>query len=103
MNLTPKDRSVIENPQKVGNIRGSDAVFTWHPFDPEGVRSSAAEPKPKHFYTREYDRTKKIIKFIGGREIYSGSEEYKLTYFVQESLKPYELPSQQYLHPAKGQ
>lgn len=94
-NLTPKEPLVINNFEKVGNIRGSDAVFTWHPFSNKSVRKNSEEPEPK-ISLRPYDTTNKIVKVFEKDEYSSG--EYKLTLFVQESLKPYELPAVKFLH-----
>lgn len=97
-NLTPKEPLVINNFEKVGNIRGSDAVFTWHPFSLKSVRKGAEEPEPK-MLLRSFDTKNKIVKILD-RDEYVDTlyANYKLTLFVQESLKPYELPSAKFLH-----
>lgn len=97
-NLTPKEPLVMNNFGKVGNIRGSDAVFTWHPFAMKCVRNSADDPE-QEISLRSYDLKNKTIKVLEkGEYIGTLSSNYKLTLFVQESLKPYELPPAKFLH-----
>lgn len=96
LNLTPREPLIIDNPAKVGNIRGSDGGFTWHPFDPKCIRMSEQEPELK-IALRPYDFEHKVVKVLQYGEPYKGSE-HKLTQYVQDSLKPYELPAKQFLH-----
>jgi len=96
LNLVPKEPLIINNPKKVGNIRGCDAVFTWHPFTYASVRKSDEEKEPEKIGLRRYDLDNKTVK-IWKNETYS-LEKYKLTEFVQYSLKNYELPPAQFLH-----
>lgn len=96
-NLVPLEPLIQESPEKVGNIRGCDAVFTWHPFAPHSIRNSDKEPTPKTS-VRQFDRENNIVRVWDGKELPPG---YKLTEFVQDSLKGYELPPQQFLHSAE--
>lgn len=97
-NLTPKEPLVINNFEKVGNIRGCDAVFTWYPFAAKSVRKNSDEPEQK-IALRPYDIKNKIIKvFDKDKDKDYSTSEYKLTLFVQESLKLYELPPAKFLH-----
>jgi hypothetical protein len=84
-NLVPKDPSVINDPEGTGNIRGSDAVFTWHPFSASSISSNKDEYKQINF--RNYDVSQGIVATKVDKE-----DLYKLTLFVQNSLKKYELP-----------
>ena len=86
--LVPKEPLIYKNPDKVGNIRGSDGIFTWTPID---VNTAAKDPSDeKKVYLRQYDRDNKIVALYDPL-IHS---EYKLTYYVQQSLAEYELPKQ---------
>lgn len=96
-NLTPKDPDVVKTPLKIGNIRGSDAVFTWHPFDPKTVRASEKDADLQ-IALRKYDYDNKIIAVTSSEETDKKYGAYKLTRFVQDSLKPYELPAAHFLH-----
>lgn len=92
--MIPKEPLIIDNPTKVGNVRGSDSGFTYHIFDLDCVRKDDKEPaKPIKF--RPYDIKNGILKVAQ-----NDSEEsfYKLTEFVEKALKPYELPNKRYLH-----
>lgn len=96
-NLTPKEPLVINNFPKVGNIRGCDAVFTWYPFSKKSVRNNSDEKEPE-LSLRLFDSKNKIVKVID-RDYYGDElKKYKLTLFVQDSLKPYELPATRFLH-----
>lgn len=96
-NLTPKEPLVINNFQKVGNIRGSDTVFTWHPFGASSIRESDKDPETKINF-RKYDVKNGIIRVAEEGDEKLLGDYYKLTLFVQESLKPYELPQKKFLH-----
>lgn len=97
-NLTPKDPDVLKYPNKAGNIRGSDAVFTWHPFSNKSVRTNDKDNKEPT--VRDYDLDNGFIMLADEDNNFGGSR-YKLTRFVQESLKPYELPNNRFLHPIR--
>lgn len=97
LNLVPREPLIINNPSKVGNIRGSDAVFTWHPFTNSSIRNNDQEPEPK-LNLRKYDTQYNFVKVLRYGEKPTGYEAYKLTEFVQDSLKDYELPNAQFLH-----
>lgn len=96
-NLTPKEPLVINNFEKVGNIRGSDTVFTWHPFSEESIRSSDQEPEPRLNF-RRVDVKNGVIRVAEEDDEQLLGDYYKLTLFVQESLKDYELPPKKFLH-----
>jgi hypothetical protein len=101
-NLIPKEPIIRLNPQSVGNIRGSDGIFTWQPFELSSIRASAYDPitpnveQPKY---RDYDLRRGIIKVVGPHD--PNTEDYKMTLYVQEALLPYELPESKYLHPTQ--
>jgi hypothetical protein len=98
-NLVPKDPSVIKDPVGTGNIRGSDAVFTWHPFSDNCIRTSDKDPV-KALLVRKYDTENGYIKVLS--EIPKENRYNKLTKFVQMSLKDYELPKEKiFLHETK--
>lgn len=95
-NLVPKDPSVIKDPIGTGNIRGSDAVFSWHPFADSCIRTSDKDPA-KPLAVRAYDLNNNFIKVIN--EVPQENKYHKLTKFVQLSLRNYELPKHKiYLH-----
>lgn len=82
-NLFPSE-PIIKYSEHVGNIRGSDGIFTWHPFDKKSFASGKL---------RQFDIDNNII------EIYDGSNaDYKLTKYVQLALKEYELPPKPLRH-----
>ena len=93
--LTPKEPLIMDNPSKVGNIRGCDAVFTWYPFDETTIpgKGSGSELTAS---LRKHDSMNGVIKIHGKNNAKNNS--YKLTKFVQESLRPHELPSAEFLH-----
>lgn len=93
-NLVPKDPSVINDPKGTGNIRGSDAVFTWHPFSQSCIRTSTSEEQSRVSF-RKYDTDNKMIYFSKENP---NDKIYKLTLFVQKALKKYELPKKAALH-----
>ena len=78
-----------KNPEKVGNIRGSDGIFTWTPLDINTAAKDANDTK--QVYLRRYDRDNKIVTLYDPI-LHS---DYKLTTYVQKSLADYELPKQQ--------
>lgn len=86
-NLVPKDPSVFNNFDGTGNIRGCDAVFTWHPFSSESIKSVASEDIAKPTL-RNFDITNKIVTYEEPKDL----KNYKITLFVQNALKKYELP-----------
>ena len=87
--LIPKEPLIYKNPEKVGNIRGSDGVFTWTPFD---VSTAAKDPTDvKELRLRKYDRDNKIVAMYDPIL----HLDYKLTPYVQKSLAEYELPKQE--------
>lgn len=84
--LIPREPIIYNNPQKVGNIRGSDGIFTWYPFD---VSSIASEPtNAPALKTRRYDANNNIAVMYNP----TIHKEYRLTNYVQRSLASYELP-----------
>ena len=89
-NLVPKDPSVINDPDGTGNIRGCDAVFTWHPFSYRNVKSSPDDAIVSKISTRNYDEDHHIVSV--SKEAPGDESKYKITWFVQKSLRSYELP-----------
>lgn len=87
--LVPKEPLIYKNPEKVGNIRGSDGIFTWTPLDINTAAKDANDTK--QVYLRRYDRDNKIVTLYDPI-LHS---DYKLTTYVQKSLADYELPKQQ--------
>lgn len=97
--LIPREPSVAADPAKMGSIRGSDAVFTWHPFHAQALAKGDGKPYGNRAPTRPWDRTHGVT-LVKDRD-YDGPlpADYRLTLFVQESLASYELPPARYLHP----
>lgn len=94
-NLIPKEPEIINNPEKVGNIRGSDGVFSWYPIHSVSIRNNKKQFRPK-LYLRDYDVKQGFVKEVPSNMEWT-TDRYKLTLFVQESLKDYELPSRKEL------
>lgn len=97
LNLVPKEPDIVNNPEKIGNIRGSDSVFTWHPFTYSSIREDDTTPQPE-VRLRAYDTSNGIIQ-LWTSPMSSLPANYRLTKFVQDSLKNYELPHSTFLHP----
>ena len=102
-NLIPKEPLIIKNPQSVGNIRGSDGIFTWYPWD-RGSVALNKEENSKKLYLRKHDLDNGFVKVwdddlkgstASSRLYWTGEppEDYKITSYVQDALKNYELPS----------
>jgi hypothetical protein len=83
-NLVPHEPVMIHNPDKVGNIRGCDGIFTWHPFDADALQKSETQPSTLH--GRNIDFKNHTVE-IFDPAIHKG---YKFTGYVQEALAPYE-------------
>jgi hypothetical protein len=99
-NLIPREPLIINNPQKVGNIRGCDAVFTWYPFARRSIRSNDLLPPEPTLYVRAFDVRNGSVQVLHRGQ--TPDRDYRLTLYVQESLKPYELPPARFLHTAHG-
>lgn len=100
-NLIPHEPKIQANPLKVGNIRGSDAVFTWHPFSYLSVQDNNVLLPAREVYLRRFDVSNGVVEMLKAGQ--KPRHTYLLTEFVQKSLKPYELPlDKQFLHPEKG-
>lgn len=93
-NLTPSDPDVVKTPLKIGNIRGCDGIFTWHPFAAKCIRSSDKDPVVNPAL-RPHDLKYGFVTVAEDKDYGSA---YKLTEYVQEALKPYELPPAKFLH-----
>jgi len=89
-NLIPREPLIYDNPEKVANIRGSDGIFSWHPFSEESV--SDGTRTGQKVFLRDHDRNGGIVKIISNNSDPVDLELYRLTKYVQEALKPYELP-----------
>lgn len=97
-NLIPKEPLIINNPEKVGNIRGSDSVFTWYPFHTDAVSLNLSS-KSTTMRFREYDIVNKTIMIWEADKLKNPElKDYRLTEFVQSSLRSYELPNNKVLH-----
>jgi hypothetical protein len=98
-NLIPNEPIIRNNPDKVGSIRGSDSVFSWHPFGPTSYQNSKIEESEIKVRFRNYDFEKNIIALWEPNKSTSiDFNKYKLTEFVQSSLQKYQLPPYQVLH-----
>jgi len=84
-NLVPKDPTVISEPDTIGNIRGSDGIFTWHPFS----KSNDEYIQSGNIFFRSYDVDNDFIIYTKSNP---NPSKYKLTLSVQKSLRDYELP-----------
>jgi len=89
-NLIPKEPLIYENPNKVANIRGSDGIFSWHPFADTSIGDGII--KPVKTEARDYDLKNLTIKIVRSGIDPVDTETYRLTQYVQDALKPYELP-----------
>ncbi len=102
-NLIPKEPLIIKNPGTVGNIRGCDGIFTWHPFSKKSVRKSSSEPTPPAISLRKYDTENGFVKLYKSEETGFDLEDYKITEYVQSALEDYELPENRlFLHSKKS-
>jgi hypothetical protein len=88
LNLIPNDKNIQRNFKSVGNIRGSDGVFTWYPFDKKviGQHKNFQQNIP----LREIDFEKGYVQWFDS-EIHRYGD-YQLTSYVIDSLKDWELP-----------
>lgn len=84
-NLVPKDPTVINQPDTIGNIRGSDGIFTWHPFSKYNNNYTESDS----IFFRSYDVNNSLVIYT---KFNPSPNKYKLTLSVQKSLKEYELP-----------
>jgi hypothetical protein len=98
--LIPHEPNIIQNPTKVGNIRGCDGIFTWHPFDTRSVRPDASVEMGPVVYTRAFDARNGVVKVVhsGQAAAAGGTHPYQLTKYCQEALAKYELPAPAFLH-----
>ena len=87
-NLVPKDPTVINQPDTIGNIRGSDGIFTWHPFSKYNNNYTESDS----IFFRPYDVNNSLVIYT---KFNPSPNKYKLTLSVQKSLKEYELPGVQ--------
>ena len=96
-NLIPREPSIQQNFAKVGNIRGSDTVFTWHPWTTESIQS--AEGTQELARIRDFDSRNDVVTIWDATKMrVTDYPDYLLTEFVQTSLKSYELPPAEFLH-----
>lgn len=97
--MIPKEPLIINNPRKVGSVRGCDNVFTWSPIDSSSVRHSDQEAVPP-LKLRNYDLSNNLVSVhnTANTTTETSTQRYKLTSFVENSLKSYELPAKQFLH-----
>lgn len=86
-NLVPEEPIIRDNQPKVGNIRGSDGIFTWHPFDESCIQNKTGETQPD-IVLRKYDLDHHIVEEYQPGKQYE--DDYKLTGYVDGSLKVYE-------------
>lgn len=103
-NLIPREPLIQKYFISVGNIRGSDAVFTYYPFKMREdffVKGKSLftlqEMKARTIY-REYDIENHIISAYDPVR----HPKHKLTQYVVEALKDYERPKERsvyYVHP----
>lgn len=98
-NLIPAEPLIHDNPSKVGNIRGSDGVFTWYPFQQSAIRADDTTPQA-NVQLRKWDVDNRFVIMFDEKQ-YQYATGYKLTEYVQKALKPYELPPVQFLHKAE--
>lgn len=87
--LVPKEPLIKYNPLKVGNIRGSDGVFSWHPFHEASIHTEVTNQRRLIKY-RDYDLKNRIVELYNPAKKYTG---YKLTYYVDMALAPEEKVS----------
>lgn len=94
-NLIPREPLIYDNPEKVSNIRGSDGIFSWHPFSEQSISDGKSKAGDATGRTFDYDRGN--VKVIKPGDAFD-AEIYRLTKYVQEALKPYELPRDKRFH-----
>lgn len=96
-NLIPEEPLIINNPQKVANIRGYDGIFTWYPFTQDSILENDSK-QPPVVKLRQYDVDNRFVLMVDKDQLNAVSG-YRLTETVQRGLKPYELPHNRFLHP----
>lgn len=84
------------NASKIGNIRGSDGIFTWHPFVTKSIGTDVGVPPGRTIWLRRFDAENGLVRVIPKGT--TPQHKYLLTRYVQASLAGYELPDSQYLH-----
>lgn len=98
--LIPKEPLILKNYDNAGNIRGSDGIFTWHPF--AASMASTVESNSLTVRFREHDINNGIVKIWDARKDKELDESvYRLTEYVERSLPKYQLPYHKFLHGAK--
>ena len=78
-NFLEEKKPLLKN---LGAIRGSDGIFTWHPYEVSNPK------KLKRRNWRRYDLENNIVQEYN-QAIH---KDYKITKYVQESLAEWELP-----------
>lgn len=86
-NLIPKEPFIKKNIRNEGSIRGSDGIFTWHPWHFKSIRYHENDPR-QPIAVRKYDKDHKIIVPYDPTQ----HKDYKLTKYVQKALGKFELP-----------
>lgn len=76
LKLTPGDPVLLARPDLVGSIRGSDGIFSWHPFRSFGTAWNDPAAKQEKFNRYELERG--FVRFVpnGARQ----------TWYVREAL-----------------
>ena len=92
--LIPREPSIGLHRSKVGTIRGSDGIFTWHPFDIDCTNTT--ERGSKALKLRQYDLEQRYVVRSSSRRV--DANAYKLSLFVEKSLGAETLPSKRFLH-----
>lgn len=90
-NLVPREPALKRNPERTGSIRGSDGIFTFHPwwtYDGKNVDESDGY-KLKVLKNRPYDKQHGLIEMYDAEKSYP---HHRLTKYVQESLTETEWP-----------
>lgn len=95
-NLIPEEPLIVNNQDKVANIRGYDGIFTWYPFSQDSILENDSRPMPT-VKLRQYDVDNRLVLMVDKNQLNAVSG-YRLTEFVQRGLKPYELPPTRFLH-----
>jgi len=91
-NLIPNEPLIRNNPDKVGRIRGSDGIFTWHPFDDNKVPKRQFRTGDDNFVVFNYS----MCDEQGNVSV--NQHKYLLTKEVEDALKGDELPSVLFRH-----
>lgn len=92
--LIPREPLVTRSGSRIGNIRGSDGIFTWHPFG-EGTDIKKQGGK---LLLRKHDIDKGfVVVYTSGQSEPLDPNVYKLTEYVEREMQTLALPYEETL------